>query len=78
MVYCCLHRVVCVGGDGMFAELLNGILVMHNSRLGVDVHSANSRLRQPLLRIGIIPAGITLIANYHSHSVMYRLMDLLH
>lgn len=54
VVYC---RVVCVGGDGMFAELLNGIILMHNVRSGVDLHNEHSRLRQPELRIGVIPAG---------------------
>ena len=51
----------------MFAELLNGMIVMHNDRLGVDIHSDHSRLRQPDLRIGVIPAGMSIFALYLYH-----------
>lgn len=41
----------------MFAELLNGLLFLHNKRAGVNVNDEHERLRQPHLRIGVIPAG---------------------
>lgn len=55
----CCFRVVCVGGDGIFAELLNGILRMHNTRVGVDLEDPTEVLCRPPMRIGVIPAGKT-------------------
>ncbi len=42
-------RVIAVGGDGMFSEVLNGVL----SRDG----STNVPSIKPAIKIGLIPAG---------------------
>lgn len=50
---------VCVGGDGMFAELLNGLLVRAQREADVDFNATESRLVQPQAPVGVIPAGST-------------------
>ncbi|KAK3101904.1 hypothetical protein FSP39_007228 [Pinctada imbricata] len=50
--------VVCVGGDGMFTELLNGLLDRRQREAGILQTPQHSPL-PPNLRIGIIPAGST-------------------
>ena len=52
-----LSRVVCVGGDGMFSEVLHGLLCGTQADHGVDQDRPDARLVPCSLRIGIIPAG---------------------
>ncbi len=51
--------LICVGGDGMFAELCHGLLLRtaHDEQLNIDNPHVN--IIRPKLRIGIIPAGST-------------------
>jgi ceramide kinase len=51
--------LLCVGGDGMFAELCHGLLyrTARDKQLNIDNPQVN--LIRPDLRIGIIPAGST-------------------
>ncbi|KAG7454409.1 hypothetical protein MATL_G00259410 [Megalops atlanticus] len=51
--------VVCVGGDGMFSEVIHGLITRTQRDCGVDQDSAEERLVPCGLRIGIIPAGST-------------------
>ncbi|XP_014438059.1 ceramide kinase [Tupaia chinensis] len=51
--------VVCVGGDGMFSEVLHGLIGSTQRRAGIDQHQPRAVLAPPALRIGIIPAGST-------------------
>lgn len=51
--------IICVGGDGMFNELLNGLLIRTQHDLGVDPNNPNAMLLQPKIRIGVIPGGST-------------------
>ncbi|XP_077373867.1 uncharacterized protein LOC144016521 isoform X1 [Festucalex cinctus] len=51
--------VVCVGGDGMFSELVHGLLWRAQKDAGVDVNRPEQALAACSLRIGIIPAGST-------------------
>lgn len=51
--------LICVGGDGMFAELCHGLLLRTTIEANVDIDDPNGNLVQPNLRIGIIPAGST-------------------
>lgn len=51
--------VVCVGGDGMFSEILNGLVTRTQSDNGVDENQPDAELVPCSLRIGIIPAGST-------------------
>nr|XP_057934030.1 ceramide kinase isoform X2 [Doryrhamphus excisus] len=51
--------VVCVGGDGMFSEILHGLVSKTQTDHGVDPNQPNANLVPCSLRIGIIPAGST-------------------
>ncbi|CAG01164.1 unnamed protein product, partial [Tetraodon nigroviridis] len=51
--------VVCVGGDGMFSEILHGLIIRTQTDHGVDRDRADSELVPCSLRVGIIPAGST-------------------
>lgn len=50
---------VCVGGDGMFAELLNGLLERIQRQQDVDNSRPGARLVRPEVPVGVIPAGST-------------------
>lgn len=52
-----LARVVCVGGDGMFSEILHGLIIRTQTDHGVDRDRPDSELVPCPLRVGIIPAG---------------------
>ncbi|XP_071260684.1 ceramide kinase-like isoform X2 [Salvelinus alpinus] len=49
--------VVCVGGDGMFSEIVHGLVSRTQRDNGVDQNSPEEKLVPCSLRIGIIPAG---------------------
>ncbi|CAB1330167.1 unnamed protein product [Coregonus sp. 'balchen'] len=49
--------VVCVGGDGMFSELLHGVIGRTQQEAGLSEHDPS--LQSCDLHIGIIPAGST-------------------
>ncbi|KAA0721185.1 Ceramide kinase [Triplophysa tibetana] len=51
--------VVCVGGDGMFSEIVHGLVSRTQRDEGVDENSMKDTLVSCRLRIGIIPAGST-------------------
>nr|XP_023685989.1 ceramide kinase isoform X3 [Paramormyrops kingsleyae] len=51
--------VVCVGGDGMFSEVIHGLLARTQRDAGVDQNCAEESLVPCTLRVGIIPAGST-------------------
>ncbi|KAM4882722.1 ceramide kinase isoform 2-T3 [Thomomys bottae] len=51
--------VVCVGGDGMFSEVLHGLIGRTQRSAGVDQNHPRATLVPSSLRIGIIPAGST-------------------
>lgn len=51
--------VVCVGGDGMFSEIIHGLIWRTQMDSGVDPNSPEETLQPCSLRIGIIPAGST-------------------
>lgn len=50
---------LCVGGDGMFAEMVNGIIVRTQLEQGLNYQSPEARLCRPAVPIGVIPAGST-------------------
>lgn len=50
---------ICIGGDGMFAELINGILIRTQIESGIDYNVSNCKLAPPRIPIGVIPAGST-------------------
>ncbi|KAJ8397013.1 hypothetical protein AAFF_G00010670 [Aldrovandia affinis] len=51
--------VVCVGGDGMFSELLHGVIGRTQQEAGLSEHDPTVTLQTCDLHIGIIPAGST-------------------
>lgn len=51
--------VVCVGGDGMFSEVVHGLVSRTQKDNGVDQNCPEELLVPCTLRIGIIPAGST-------------------
>ncbi|KAM4734218.1 ceramide kinase-like [Anableps anableps] len=51
--------VVCVGGDGMFSEIIHGLVWRTQIDNGVDLNCPDEDLSPCSLRIGIIPAGST-------------------
>ncbi|XP_068169854.1 ceramide kinase-like isoform X3 [Antennarius striatus] len=51
--------VVCVGGDGMFSEIVHGLVWRTQVDAGVDPNGPQGALLPCSLRIGIIPAGST-------------------
>ncbi|KAL0968004.1 hypothetical protein UPYG_G00260890 [Umbra pygmaea] len=51
--------VVCVGGDGMFSEIVHGLVSRTQTDNGIDQISPEEKLVACTLRIGIIPAGST-------------------
>ena len=55
---CC--RILSVGGDGMFTEVVHGLLTNVLKASGSDQPSVDTILPQPKWRIGIIPAGMSI------------------
>uniref|UniRef100_A0AAY5L0W9 DAGKc domain-containing protein n=1 Tax=Esox lucius TaxID=8010 RepID=A0AAY5L0W9_ESOLU len=51
--------VICVGGDGMFSELLHGVIGRTQQEAGLSEHDPTLTLQSCDLHIGIIPAGST-------------------
>ncbi|XP_065482774.1 ceramide kinase isoform X3 [Caloenas nicobarica] len=51
--------VVCVGGDGMFSEVMHGLIGRMQKDSGIDQNNPKAPLVQCNIRIGIIPAGST-------------------
>ncbi|KAM6895777.1 ceramide kinase [Xenentodon cancila] len=51
--------VVCVGGDGMFSEILHGLVTRTQTDHSVDQNQLDAELVPCPIRIGIIPAGST-------------------
>ena len=51
--------IVCVGGDGMFGEILNGVLIRTQRQNNINFGSTESLLMKPNIKLGIIPAGST-------------------
>lgn len=51
--------IVCVGGDGMFGEVLNGVLVRTQRENQIDYSSVDCVPKKPAIKLGVIPAGST-------------------
>ncbi|XP_025071559.1 ceramide kinase isoform X3 [Alligator sinensis] len=51
--------IVCVGGDGMFSEVMHGLIGRIQKDSGIDQNNPKTPLAQCSIRIGIIPAGST-------------------
>lgn len=51
------NSVVCVGGDGMFSEILHGLIGRTQQEAGLCENDPTVALQPCPLHIGIIPAG---------------------
>jgi len=58
----CCCSILSVGGDGMFAEIVHGLLTNVLKASGSDQPSVDAILPQPKWRIGIIPAGMLIFS----------------
>ena len=57
-----IDGVICIGGDGMFNEIFNGLFIRTNFDHGLDLESDNVDLKnliKPSIRVGVIPGGST-------------------
>lgn len=63
-------RVVCVGGDGMFSELLNGLCERKLKEAGLEQTPEQNPI-PPDLKIGVIPAGNICISKSVHHIICY-------
>lgn len=52
-----LLRIVTVGGDGLYCEVMSGLLLRTQQDLGVDMHNPDAKVAPCQIPIGIIPAG---------------------
>jgi len=52
-----LLRVVAVGGDGLFSEIMNGLLIKTQHQGGVNMRNPDFFPLTPNIRLGIIPTG---------------------
>ncbi|KAH0950646.1 hypothetical protein HN011_000416 [Eciton burchellii] len=62
-----LHAVVCIGGDGTFAEVFNGLVLRAARDQQIDPNDPNVRLPNPALPVGVIPSGSTDTVAYSLH-----------
>jgi len=62
-----IDGVVCIGGDGTFAEMFNGLVLRTARDSGIDYDNPDARLPKPSLRVGVIPGGSTDTMAYCFH-----------
>ncbi|XP_034941938.1 ceramide kinase [Chelonus insularis] len=62
-----IEAVVCVGGDGTFAEVFNGLILRAARDHHVDPNDYQAALPPPKLPVGVIPSGSTDTVAYSLH-----------
>uniref|UniRef100_A0A674NX47 Zgc:158263 n=1 Tax=Takifugu rubripes TaxID=31033 RepID=A0A674NX47_TAKRU len=70
--------VVCVGGDGMFSEILHGLIGRAQQEAGICENDPSVTLQPSSLHIGIIPAGSTDCVCYATVGVIDPVTSALH
>lgn len=58
--------IVCVGGDGTFSEVFNGIMLRTMNNLGINTQNPD-HIPKPQIPIGVIPGGSTDTVSYCLH-----------
>lgn len=61
------QAVVCIGGDGTFAEVFNGLVLRAAKDQQIDPNEPDVRLPNPALPVGVIPSGSTDTVAYSLH-----------
>lgn len=59
--------VACVGGDGTFSELFNGLLLKACKDKNINPNDANAEIPAPEVPVGVIPGGSTDTVAYCVH-----------
>ncbi|XP_015607020.1 ceramide kinase isoform X2 [Cephus cinctus] len=62
-----IQAVVCVGGDGTFAEVFNGLVLRAAKDMQIDPNDPDVNLPTPNLPVGVIPSGSTDTVAYSLH-----------
>ncbi|XP_074872023.1 ceramide kinase isoform X2 [Carettochelys insculpta] len=70
--------IVCVGGDGMFSEVMHGLIGRIQKDSGIDQNNPKAPLVQCNIRIGIVPAGSTDCICYATVGVVDPVTSALH
>lgn len=73
-----IDGVVCIGGDGTFAEVFNGLVLRTARDSGIDYDNPDARLPKPSLRVGVIPGGSTDTMVYCFHGTTDVRTSILH
>ena len=63
-----VSRLVSVGGDGTFTQIINGLIQRTGHDRNLDIDDIEVNIGQLPLRIGIIPSGIPLM-----NSLLFKL-----
>ncbi|KAK0095273.1 hypothetical protein PV326_008794 [Microctonus aethiopoides] len=61
------EAIVCVGGDGTFAEVFNGLVLRTAKDHHIDANDSEVTLPPPRLSVGVIPSGSTDTVAYSLH-----------
>ncbi|KAJ8884918.1 hypothetical protein PR048_011114 [Dryococelus australis] len=70
LLHCSLENidaVVCVGGDGTFAEVFNGLVLRTAKDMGIDYNDPDAKMPSPYIPVGVIPGGSTDTMAYCFH-----------
>lgn len=62
-----INAVICIGGDGTFAEVFNGLVLRAAKDEEIDPNDANASLPVPKMPVGVIPGGSTNTVAYSLH-----------
>lgn len=59
--------MVCIGGDGTFSEVFNGLVLRAAKDQQIDLNDPDAKLPSPVLPVGVIPGGSTDTVAYSLH-----------